>query len=216
MENVFQNTFCGRLRYLYDSMEINADPNERGWSSKVSRQFFDRKIIEYTNPDNDEEQRKQRSSVAHMLRQHMTVTDVSVISGLWLSRYCRFFKCSAAYLFGEISLPTIEQTDVCKATGLSPVAVKEMIDIHGWDSWAVSVAYDERHKPIDCINMIFESGHEDLLYSIYEYVNSGRIVIPDTVSVWDDTGTGHKLPAASLYRAAKLNDVNRHLNEMTP
>ena len=105
---------------------------------------------------------------------------------------------------------------VSAVTGLSDTTIRKLHYIHTWDKWITSHTYDEQHKNIDIINLIFEKDRADLLYNIYEYIHSGNIVMPDSVTVFDDTGTGHTLPAASLYRSVRLHDITKCLDEMTP
>lgn len=133
MDTGFQNlNFGERIRYLFS--ENGIDCNVRGWAVPVANDFFKRGIIQYKDTGSGRgvslNQDKQRDSVKTQLTKHIFLSSVDQISTVWIQRYCLFFGCSAAYLFGQIPLPTIEQTDICKVTGLSPEAVKILVADH--------------------------------------------------------------------------------------
>lgn len=133
MENRFQNRDFGeRLRLLYDAHGINVET--RGWSKSVAKDFFESGIIAFKDTGSGRgvqtNQIRQIVNVATQLTRHICLTSVEQINTVWVTRYCKYFQCSAAFLFGEITLPTPEQTDICAATGLNPSAVQLLLQDH--------------------------------------------------------------------------------------
>lgn len=122
--------FGKRLLYLIETSGI--DINKRGFTTILSSKLFKEKIIEYTNQTNDEiEQAKQRDHVRKRIDMHLKLESADKVSGIWLHRYCDYFKCSSDFLFGYIELPTHNYTDIQKETGLSEEALKRIVTPKG-------------------------------------------------------------------------------------
>lgn len=132
-----------------------------------------------------------------------------------IAKLADYYHVSIDYVVGRSSCKTVDNEYIHQKTGLSDETITKLHDTHTWDKWITSHTYDEQHKIIDALNLIFEKDRADLLYNIYEYIHSDNIVMPDTVSVFDDSGTGHTLPAASLYRSVRLHDITKCLDEIT-
>ena len=125
MENglLYPYNFGNRLLYLIDESGINI--NKRGFTTTLSTKLFQDGIIEYTNQTNDEtEKAKQRDNVRKRIDEHLKLDSASNVSGVWLHRYCNYFKCSSDFLFGLIDLPKHSHTDIQKETGLSESSIK--------------------------------------------------------------------------------------------
>lgn len=58
-------------------------------------------------------------SIEKKIQKHLNSDDTRALQGEFVSAYCKFFNCSADYLFGYIDLPTHADTDIQKETGLS-------------------------------------------------------------------------------------------------
>ena len=115
MKTRFQNlNFGERLQRLYSDNGI--DTSKRGWASRVAVDFFKMGIFQYKDNSQgqgaDLDRKLQRDNVKTQLIKHIRLESVEQINTVWLLRYCQYFDCSSAYLFGEIPLPTAEQTDV--------------------------------------------------------------------------------------------------------
>lgn len=133
----------------------------------------------------------------------------------YLINIADFFGVSVDYLLSRTDFRTGNLGEHINGfIGLSDTTIKKLHGIHAFDKWILSHQYDEPHKAIDGINLIFEKNRQDILYSIFEYTNA-HIIIPDSVTVFDDTGTGHILSAAALYRQTKLHDIIRTLDELS-
>lgn len=209
MKTRFQNLYFGeRLQYLYSDNGINTDV--RGWASPVAVDFFKMGIFQYKDNSQgqgaDLNRKLQRDNVKTQLTKHLRLESVEQISTAWILRYCQYFDCSSAYLFGEIPLPTAEQTDVCAVTGLSPDAVKSLIKYHKAD--------DEQHTVIDAINILFDYKHTELLQSVYKYC-VGRVVFPsDNLKIYDDHGNGYAVAPADVFREIELHRITRALDSI--
>ena len=81
-------------------------------------------IVKYPNGCKDKEERHRYT--ARTIDIHLKAKSAESIKGEWIKRYCDYFKCSADYLFGFISLPTHEETDIEKEIGLSRNAIKQL------------------------------------------------------------------------------------------
>lgn len=144
MKNVFESTnvkneipFNIRLRKLIKYAGYNTD--SWGWSREVAQDMYNKELLdlkhEYRGKDAYEDGNdaidRLLTSAANRIRQHTSekYTHASMITGAWLYRYCQFFQCSAAYLFGEIDNFTAPETDIQKKTGLSPRAVRQLLQL---------------------------------------------------------------------------------------
>lgn len=164
--------------------------------------------------DREKELNNKIGSLTRTINKHLGYEDCSHIEGNWIVNYCNFFGCSADFLYGLIDTPRHEQTDITKYTGLSVNSVTRLHRIHTYKWKTDSSEYTEPHKKIDFLNELFDRKQEAVLYDCYEYVHAGRIILPDPVNLYDDTGTGHKLSPAKLYRQAKLADIVAGLDNM--
>lgn len=117
--------FSNRLLYLINESGLNI--NKRGFTTILSTELFKKGIIEYTNQTNDEtEKAKQRDSVRKRIDEHLKLDSADNVSGIWLHRYCNYFKCSSDFLFGLIDLPEHTHTDIQRETNLSEEAIKRI------------------------------------------------------------------------------------------
>lgn len=158
--------FGNRLRYLIDISGI--DTTKRGFTAVLSSKLFDNGIIKYTNQSNDEnEKAKQRDNVRKRIDEHLKLESADNVSGIWLHRYCDYFKCSSDFLFGYIDLPTHNYTDIHKETGLSIDSLKNLCNFTTYDQGRIRIAI------IDYLiqNDYFSTNLMDLINSYYEKYN---------------------------------------------
>jgi len=68
-------------------------------------------------------------SIEKKIRNHLHSEDASCLQGEFVNAYCKFFNCSADYLFGytEIKSSDIDIREICEKTGLSQKAVERLI-----------------------------------------------------------------------------------------
>ena len=68
-------------------------------------------------------------SIEKKIRTHLHAKDAKCLQGEFVNAYCKFFSCSADYLFGytEIRTPDIEVRKICEITGLSEVVINRLI-----------------------------------------------------------------------------------------
>ncbi len=129
MKNGFSNlipTFGQRLENL---MRDDGITKKQGAATELSERLFEKGILEYNSPDYDN-QGKQKSNVAHTIREHLKKESAGNVDGYWLKIYCDYFHCSADYLFGYIELPTHEKNNIKNHTGLSENAIDKLINLY--------------------------------------------------------------------------------------
>lgn len=126
MKNEFKNTFGKRLEFLMKEKGI--DITKKGADTKLAKDMLKTGCLSfYVNvPSNAQGNARVRIGV------HRKTSSAENIEGRWLKAYCDYFKCSADYLFGYISSPTHEETDIKKETGLSEKAIKQL---HGFTTY---------------------------------------------------------------------------------
>jgi len=114
-----------RLRNLYKLKGIRIDL--RNWATNVAKEMYQSKIIEYSNREGKTFS-QQNNDLARQLKRHLTDDHKKpiILETKWIIRYCKFFGCSADYLFGFIDNPTHEITDIRKQIGLSVDAITKL------------------------------------------------------------------------------------------
>lgn len=133
MEIVHKNTvpFSDRLSRLLDNhYDTEGFVLTRGWSQRVARDMIENGLIAYKKNTDDTEGAKKKciENTANTIREtHMFYYSASNMSGKWIDIYCRFFGCSAAYLFGEIDSFTPEYKAIQDTTGLSDRAAEQLL-----------------------------------------------------------------------------------------
>lgn len=187
------------------------DVMEKNFTRTVARKMLlgDNPIIEWAAEyDPKKELESKIASVSRSINKHLSYADCTAISGDWIVRYARFLNVNTDFLYGITKLPLHEHTDISAYTGLSVKAVDTLHKIHTRKWKVVDTEYTEPHKAIDFLNIILDKKTgSGLLRDMWEYIHSKNIVMPPEVSLWDDTGTGHTIPAAALYHAAKREDI---------
>lgn len=179
--------FGKRLLYLIETSGI--DINKRGFTAILSSKLFKDKIIEYTNQTNDEmEKAKQRDNVRKRIDEHLKLESADNVSGIWLHRYCDYFKCSSDFLFGYIELPTHNYTDIQKETGLSIDSIKNLESSTKFDQGKIRISI------IDYLiqNEYFSKDLMDLIniyYEKYDYFRtSENIYIEEQKQIREKAG----------------------------
>lgn len=64
-------------------------------------------------------------SIEKKIRNHLKADDATCLQGEFVNAYCKYFGCSADFLFGftDIRTPDVQIREICKITGLSEEAV---------------------------------------------------------------------------------------------
>ena len=71
--------------------------------------------------------------------------DAKCLQGEFVNAYCKFFSCSADYLFGytDIRTPNIEVRHICEITGLSETVINRLLEdfkseetVHRCQTWS--------------------------------------------------------------------------------
>ena len=86
--------------------------------------------VKYRGNDISKKEDNAVGSVEKKIRKHLHSEDASCLQGEFVNAYCRFFNCSADYLFGytEIKSMNTDIRNVCEKTALSEDAVLRLID----------------------------------------------------------------------------------------
>ena len=225
-------SFKDRLKYLYSEKGI--DTSVRGWAGPVAAAFFERGILQYTDTGKgqgvSENQRGQRNSIKTQLLRHIDLESIEQLNTVWVLRYCRFFDCSAAFLFGEIPLPTIEQTDICKVTGLSASAVKTLTDYREngavekqlRDTFEGSAPAAVYNLLPDTVSFLLRPEHCEqdkagFLHLVGQYLTSDDLrlgsSLPKDLQIESYNGSGIQLDTAEIIRSALPNMILDRLHE---
>lgn len=106
-------------------------------------------------------------SIEKKIQKHLNSDDTRTLQGEFVSAYCKFFNCSADYLFGYIDLPTHADTDIQKKTGLSEHAIQKLCFYNSGPPF---------HRCINTLNLMFNSQNfENALYHIPDYIEKVKI-----------------------------------------
>lgn len=95
----------------------------------LSKAMHERGILKYEETNREGKPKTKYECIRHKERRihdHLGFSDCANVSVAWIKCYCDFFNCSADYLLGYIDLPTHQNTDVQKVTGLSDAAIKQL------------------------------------------------------------------------------------------
>lgn len=121
--------------------------------------------------------------ISNTIRRHIekNLDDKNCASSLWIQRYYEYFNksgvpCSYDYLFGVITCPTHETTDINKSTGLSLSAIQGIQQLNQDDEIATA-----NHQPnlcvMDTLNRLLSSEYINyLLRDIQNYLSPSYIV----------------------------------------
>lgn len=99
----------------------------------LAKRLLEEKLVKVNSRDGDDLFKKKNNaigSIERKIRVHIHSKDGGCLQGEFVIAYCRFFGCSADYLFGytDIKSPNIEIREICDKTGLSEQVVNKMIN----------------------------------------------------------------------------------------
>ena len=235
MSFVYENTdFRGRLLALLARDGYTG----RGWSERAAKDMYDMELLDLKNEykgkdayeDGDAAIARLINRAATRLRDHVIeVKDGSKkhskyksaaqISGDWLDRYCRFFDCSSAFLFGEIDDPRFQDTDIQAETGLELSAIKTLKE------YQIAGLFEGGKNPTAAtVSFLLRKDHckrnsGGLLHLIAAYLTPDDFSAKDMDSKMEyihndgQNGSGFELNTADVIRAAIPNMILQRLNE---
>lgn len=88
-------------------------------------------------------------SIEKKIRNHLYADDATCLQGEFVNAYCKFFGCSADFLFGytNVRTPDVEKRKICEMTGLSEAVVNCFIenkqDISEGDTFSYTTWWSE-------------------------------------------------------------------------
>ncbi len=134
----------------------------------LSKAMYESGILKYEETNREGKPKTKHECIRHKERRihdHLGFSDCTNVSVAWIKCYCDFFNCSADYLLGYIDLPTHQNTDVQKVTGLSDDAIKQLIFIND-----KLKAYDTGRILLFILSKLIEN--KDLSISLMSDINS--------------------------------------------
>lgn len=115
--------FCNRLWFLM----------ERGGflsAKELAEKLYDSKLVVVEQKNTYRTEREMRKNAIDAIRKkvlaHLNANTPKKLQGEFAMAYCRLFKCDADFLLGNIDLPTREDTDINKITGLDDNAIQTL------------------------------------------------------------------------------------------
>lgn len=231
------STFYERLSALYDAKynikNFTDTTTNPGWYNRAALDMFakpkdknKKPVLQYSDmrdtPEGITARKKEVYKIGTTLRGHIKGTkkeppkeSVADLSGRWLDIYCRFFGCSAAYLFGEINGFTPEDTDIQAATGLAPEAIKTL------RNYRLSGAFEgSRNTTADIVSFLLRPEHckrnsGGLLHLIGAYLTGDFSVsgFDEYIHTDGSNGSGFELLTSDVIRAAMPNMILQRLQE---
>ena len=116
-----EKIFCNRLWKLMDERKLST-------ARELAQALYAEGIVPVDSASEDET--SIIGSMTRRIQEHLNLEDTDKLQGRYVKAYCKFFECSADYLFGLSSIKS-ENPDVirfCEATGLSEKSVRRLIE----------------------------------------------------------------------------------------
>lgn len=228
MKNGNEFSFSDRLRRLYDAhYETPNFTDTWGWSQRVAKDLLSHKgvadtglLLEWSADTYGKKRHDQPSYISSTLRNHLKYKSAADCSGRWLSIYCAFFRCSAAYLFGEIDGFTPEETDIQANTGLDAKAIRTLMNyrISGLieNDNTIGAVLSFLLRPDHCKRNSGGLLHLVAAYLTGDFSVSGMdesINPADYIHTSGKNGSGFEIPTSEVVRAALPNMILQRLYE---
>ena len=157
-------------------------------SNDLARALYEQELVsvksKITEETLEEEIKKNAiGSIVKKVRKHMVADDASLVQGEFIVAYSRLFECSADYLLGYSDVITRDVTiqSICKATGLSEIAVLKLIDPNIQsglsellsymledDSWPVMLSDYWKQLLVAAVNRSYTIGHLEAIDKVLE------------------------------------------------
>ena len=136
--------------------------------------------------NSDEEEKKNKiGSIEKKIRKHIEATNTEKVQGEFIVAYCKYFNCSADYLFGltDIKTDTPDIRKICELTGLTESSIKSICRITSGKSLIVNgdfsnqtitsalnllLEYPGLYKYLTCLCYVSESLHTVKTSELFE------------------------------------------------
>ena len=93
----------------------------------LAKKLLEAKLVTVNTRGNDVFKNKDNAvgSIEKKIRIHLHAKDATCLQGEFVNAYCKYFDCSADFLFGftDIRTPDVQIRKICEITGLSEEAV---------------------------------------------------------------------------------------------
>ena len=97
----------------------------------LAKKLLEAKLVSVNTRGKDIYKNKDNAvgSIEKKIRNHLHADDATCLQGEFVNAYCKFFDCSADYLFGytDIRTPNVEMRKICEVTGLSEEAISRLM-----------------------------------------------------------------------------------------
>lgn len=170
-------TFGQRLEAL---MQEDGIAISKTASLALSKRLYEKGILKYNNSDYDA-QAKERDNARRQIDKHRGIDSATRISGYWLKNYCDYFQCSADYLFGYISLPTHEKSNMQNQTGLSKESIDKLFALYNTAGSKIDIL-DAK----SCINIINGLLNSEDFFHLIKLINDADIAATSIQRYNDD------------------------------
>ncbi len=117
------SVFANRLWLLMERNGYTSAP-------ELAKKLYDCGLVTVEQKDTYRSEKEKRDnaidSVRKKILKHLNSDTPRELQGEFTIAYCKLFKCDADYLLGNINLPTREDTDINKKTGLNENAIQTL------------------------------------------------------------------------------------------
>lgn len=148
LEHSDLNLFKNRLWKLMEEKEIYT-------AKDLAKKLYDEGYVSVRQKESDDEPStiygRAIGSIEKKIQKHLNSNDAEKLQGEFVIAYCKFFECSADYLFGKIECKTHDDEFIHSKTGLSEIAILELRQLH-----ARTVVFREDNYDLDIINALIE------------------------------------------------------------
>ncbi len=153
MENKGIYTAEGLAKNLYDNHYV---------SVKQKESYDDPSIIYHRAID----------SVKNKVQRHLNSNTAKKLQGEYAIAYCKFFDCSADYLFGNIECRTHDNQFIQNETGLSEPAIEELRLLALFDS---TLGTEPDLNTINILLQQLSSKYNNIIHTITSYLRSNGL-----------------------------------------
>ena len=107
-------------------MEKNCDTPKA-----LAKKLLEAKLVSVNTRGKDAFKNKDNAigSIEKKIRIHLHAVDATCLQGEFVNAYCKYFGCSADFLFGytDIRTPDVETRKICEVTGLSESVISRLM-----------------------------------------------------------------------------------------
>jgi len=214
-----ETAFHNRLWKLMEERELST-------ARELAQALFAEEIVPVDSASEDEI--SIIGSMTRRIQEHLNLEDTDKLQGRYVKAYCKFFGCSADYLYGLSSIKSgnPDVIEFCETTGLSEKAVRRLIEdlpedikrdlVDFWSSLLESKLFYE--VPLEFHQMCYELGQYRIAQDKIKTINitAKKLENSDTfVEVWRTMMESNYQKEAQPHQGAYYMQLNKILVNMT-